>query len=39
LHWSRRDEEKQKAKERIFSVQDDFGQWDEKNQRPELFDI
>jgi 3'-phosphoadenosine 5'-phosphosulfate sulfotransferase (PAPS reductase)/FAD synthetase len=30
---------KSKSKERIFSVRDDFGQWDEKNQRPELFDI
>ena len=28
-----------RAKERIFSVRDDFGQWDEKNQRPELFDM
>jgi sulfate adenylyltransferase subunit 2 len=36
---ARRDEEKARAKERIFSVRDDFGQWDEKNQRPELFDI
>jgi len=35
---ARRDEEKARAKERIFSVRDDFGQWDEKNQRPELFD-
>jgi sulfate adenylyltransferase subunit 2 len=34
---ARRDEKQ--GKERIFSVQDDFGQWDEKNQRPELFDI
>lgn len=34
---ARRDEEKARAKERIFSVRDDFGQWDEKNQRPELF--
>jgi len=36
---ARRDEEKARAKERIFSVRDDFGQWDEKNQRPELFDV
>ncbi|WP_152286359.1 sulfate adenylyltransferase subunit CysD [Flavicella marina] len=36
---ARRDEEKARAKERIFSVRDDFGGWDERNQRPELFDI
>jgi sulfate adenylyltransferase subunit 2 len=36
---ARRDEEKARAKERIFSVRDDFGQWDEKNQRPEIFDM
>ena len=36
---ARRDEEKARAKERIFSVRDDFGQWDEKNQRPELCDM
>ncbi|WP_298353974.1 sulfate adenylyltransferase subunit CysD [uncultured Dokdonia sp.] len=36
---ARRDEEKARAKERIFSVRDDFGQWDEKNQRPELFNF
>ncbi|MCJ8289743.1 MAG: sulfate adenylyltransferase subunit CysD [Crocinitomicaceae bacterium] len=36
---ARRDEEKARAKERIFSVRDSFGQWDEKNQRPELFDM
>ncbi|MBU2525242.1 MAG: sulfate adenylyltransferase subunit 2 [Bacteroidetes bacterium] len=36
---ARRDEEKARAKERIFSVRNDFGQWDEKNQRPELFDM
>lgn len=36
---ARRDEEKARAKERIFSVRDDFGQWNEKLQRPELFDI
>ena len=38
LGGARRDEEKARAKERIFSVRDDFGQWDAKNQRPELFD-
>lgn len=36
---ARRDEEKARAKERIFSVRNDFGEWDEKNQRPELFDM
>jgi len=36
---ARRDEEKARAKERIFSVRDDFGQWDEKNQRPEFFHL
>lgn len=36
---ARRDEEKARAKERIFSVRDDFGQWNAKNQRPELFDM
>jgi len=36
---ARRDEEKARAKERIFSFRDDFGQWDARNQRPELFDI
>ena len=36
---ARRDEEKARAKERIFSVRSDFGEWDEKNQRPELFDL
>ncbi|PRP68362.1 sulfate adenylyltransferase subunit CysD [Nonlabens agnitus] len=36
---ARRDEEKARAKERIFSVRNDFGEWDEKNQRPELFDL
>jgi len=35
----RRDEEKARAKERIFSVRNEFGQWDAKNQRPELFDM
>src|SRR5712692_7773838 len=33
----RRDEEKARAKERIFSFRDEFGQWDPKNQRPELW--
>lgn len=36
---ARRDEEKARAKERIFSVRDEFGQWDPKKQRPELWDI
>ena len=36
---ARRDEEKARAKERIFSVRDDFGQWDPKNQRPELWNL
>lgn len=36
---ARRDEEKARAKERIFSVRDAFGQWNEKRQRPELFDM
>jgi sulfate adenylyltransferase subunit 2 len=36
---ARRDEEKARAKERIFSVRDDFGQWDAKKQRPELFQM
>ena len=36
---ARRDEEKARAKERIFSVRDDFGQWNAKKQRPELFDM
>ncbi|UNY97212.1 sulfate adenylyltransferase subunit 2 [Zhouia spongiae] len=39
LGGARRDEEKSRAKERIFSVRDDFGQWDAKMQRPELFQI
>ncbi|ADY50825.1 sulfate adenylyltransferase subunit 2 [Pseudopedobacter saltans DSM 12145] len=34
---ARRDEEKARAKERIFSVRDEFGQWDSKRQRPELW--
>jgi sulfate adenylyltransferase subunit 2 len=36
---ARRDEEKARAKERIFSVRNDFGEWDPKLQRPELWDI
>ena len=36
---ARRDEEKARAKERVFSVRDDFGQWDAKKQRPELFEM
>ena len=38
LGGARRDEEKARAKERIFSFRDEFGQWDPKNQRPELWD-
>lgn len=37
LGGARRDEEKARAKERIFSFRDDFGQWDPRNQRPELW--
>ncbi|WP_257656577.1 sulfate adenylyltransferase subunit CysD [Parapedobacter lycopersici] len=36
---ARRDEEKARAKERIFSVRDEFGQWDPKRQRPELWNV
>ncbi|GAA3837480.1 sulfate adenylyltransferase subunit CysD [Sphaerisporangium flaviroseum] len=36
---ARRDEEKARAKERVFSFRDDFGQWDPKNQRPELWNV
>ncbi len=36
---ARRDEEKARAKERIFSFRDSFGQWDPKNQRPELWNL
>ena len=36
---ARRDEEKARAKERIFSFRDEFGQWDPRNQRPELWNI
>ncbi len=35
----RRDEEKARAKERVFSFRDEFGQWDPKNQRPELWNL
>jgi sulfate adenylyltransferase subunit 2 len=36
---ARRDEEKARAKERIFSLRDEFGQWDPRNQRPELWSL
>jgi len=36
---ARRDEEKARAKERVFSFRDDFGQWDPKSQRPELWSL
>src|ERR1035437_4978421 len=36
---ARRDEEKARAKERLFSFRDEFGQWDPKNQRPELWNV
>ena len=36
---ARRDEDKARAKERIFSFRDDFGQWDPKNQRPEIWSL
>jgi sulfate adenylyltransferase subunit 2 len=36
---ARRDEEKARAKERVFSFRDEWGQWDPKNQRPELWDL
>jgi sulfate adenylyltransferase subunit 2 len=36
---ARRDEEKSRAKERVFSFRDEFGQWDPKNQRPELWSL
>jgi sulfate adenylyltransferase subunit 2 len=36
---ARRDEEKARAKERVFSFRDEFGQWDPKNQRPEIWSI
>jgi sulfate adenylyltransferase subunit 2 len=36
---ARRDEEKSRAKERVYSFRDEFGQWDPKNQRPELWNV
>ena len=39
LGGARRDEEKARAKERFFSFRDEFGQWDPKNQRPELWNL
>ncbi|MFD6073816.1 sulfate adenylyltransferase subunit CysD, partial [Amycolatopsis lurida] len=36
---ARRDEEKARAKERVFSFRDEFGQWDPRNQRPEVWDL
>ncbi len=36
---ARREEEKSRAKERVFSLRDEMGQWDPKNQRPELWDL
>jgi sulfate adenylyltransferase subunit 2 len=39
LGGGRRDEEKARAKERVYSFRDDFGQWDPKNQRPELWSL
>jgi sulfate adenylyltransferase subunit 2 len=39
LGGARRDEEKARAKERVFSFRDAFGQWDPKNQRPELWNL
>ena len=39
LGGSRRDEERARAKERVFSHRDEFGQWDPKNQRPELWSL
>ena len=39
LGGGRRDEEKARAKERFFSHRDEFGQWDPKNQRPELWNV
>ncbi len=36
---ARRDEERSRAKERVFSMRDEFGQWDPKNQRPELWNL
>jgi len=39
LGGARRDEEKARAKERVFSIRDEFGQWDPRHQRPELWDL
>jgi len=39
LGGARRDEERARAKERVFSFRDDFGQWDPKSQRPELWNL
>ena len=39
LGGARRDEERARAKERVFSFRDDFGQWDPKNQRPEIWNL
>ncbi len=39
LGGARRDEEKARAKERVYSFRDEFGQWDPKNQRPELWSL
>ncbi|WP_221583738.1 sulfate adenylyltransferase subunit CysD [Microbacterium sp. G2-8] len=39
LGGARRDEEKARAKERVFSFRDEFGQWDPKNQRPEIWSL
>jgi sulfate adenylyltransferase subunit 2 len=39
LGGGRRDEEKSRAKERVFSFRDEFGQWDPKNQRPEIWGL
>jgi sulfate adenylyltransferase subunit 2 len=39
LGGARRDEERARAKERVFSIRDDFGQWDPKRQRPELWSL
>ncbi|MBI1377351.1 MAG: sulfate adenylyltransferase subunit CysD [Frankiales bacterium] len=39
LGGGRRDEEKARAKERVFSIRDEFGQWDPRRQRPELWDL
>ena len=39
FNGGRRDEEKARAKERVFSLRDEFGQWDPRRQRPELWDV